>query len=81
MSLKGRNTHWRWNDIQPRHFISIARSISYPVDKAAAHYEYFIDNVETVIAIVEDKIPDSFPAYVADAIFSGLRKQAAKKLL
>jgi serine/threonine-protein kinase HipA len=81
MSLKGTNTHWKWNDIQPRHFISTARSISYPVDKAAAHYEYFVDNVETAIAIVEGKIPDSFPAYVADAIFSGLRKQAAKKLL
>ncbi|WP_420934537.1 type II toxin-antitoxin system HipA family toxin [Alteromonas sp. A081] len=80
MSLKGKNNHWKWNDIQPRHFISTARSISYPVDKAATHYEYFVDNVETAIAIVEDKIPDSFPAYVADAIFSGLRKQAAKKL-
>lgn len=81
MSLKDRNTHWKWNEIQPRHFISTAKSISFPTDKAASHYEYFVDNVETAIAVVEGKIPDNFPAYVADAIFSGLRKQAAKKLL
>ena len=81
MSLKGRNTHWKWRDIQPRHFISTAENIKYPVDKAISHYQYFIDNVESAIAKVESKIPNNFPAYVADAIFSGLRKQAAKKLL
>ena len=81
MSLKGRNTHWKWRDIQPRHFISTAENIKYPVDKAISHYQYFIDNVENAIAKVEGKIPNNFPAYVADAIFSGLRKQAAKKLL
>jgi serine/threonine-protein kinase HipA len=81
MSLKGKNTHWKWKGIQPRHFISTAEHVKYPVDKAISHYEYFIDNVENAIAKVEDKIPNSFPAYVAEAIFSGLRKQAAKKLL
>ncbi len=80
MSLKGKNTHWKWKNIQPRHFISTAQNIKYPADKAASHYEYFVDNVENAIAKVEGKIPSNFPAYVAQAIFSGLRKQAAKKL-
>jgi serine/threonine-protein kinase HipA len=35
---------------------------------------------ESAIAKVEGKIASNFPAYVAEAIFSGLRKQAAKKL-
>jgi serine/threonine-protein kinase HipA len=81
MSLKGKNTHWKWKGIQPRHFKSTAEHVKYPVDKAISHYEYFTDNVENAIAKVEDKIPNSFPTYVAEAIFSGLRKQAAKKLL
>ncbi len=81
MSLKGKNTHWKWKGIGPRHFVSTAEHVKYPVDKAISHYEYFIDNVENAIAKVEDKIPNSFPIYVAEAIFSGLRKQAAKKLL
>lgn len=81
MSLKGKNTHWKWNDIQPRHFVSTAECVKYPVDKAASHYEYFVDNVENAIAKVEGEIPTNFPPYVAEAIFSGLRKQAAKKLL
>ena len=80
MSLKGKNTHWKWKGIQPRHFISTAEHVKYPVNKAISHYEYFVDNVETAIAKVEDKIPNSFPAYVAETIFSGLRKQALKKL-
>ncbi|WP_371195974.1 type II toxin-antitoxin system HipA family toxin [Glaciecola sp. SC05] len=81
MFLKGKNTHWKWKGIQPRHFVSTAEYVKYPVDKAISHYEYFVDNVENAIAKVEDKIPNSFPAYVAEAIFSGLRKQAAKKLV
>jgi serine/threonine-protein kinase HipA len=80
MSLKGKNTHWKWNNIQPRHFVSTAEHVKYPPDKAISHYEYFIDNVEDAIAKVEDIIPKNFPSYVAEAIFNGLRKQATKKL-
>lgn len=80
MSLKSKNTHWKWNDIQPRHFVSTAEHVKYPTDKAISHYEYFIDSVEDAIAKVEGKIPKNFPSYVAEAIFNGLRKQASKKL-
>ena len=80
MYLKGINTHWKWSTIVPRHFVSTAEQVKYPVDKAISDYEYFIDNVESAIAKVEGKITNDFPAYVAEAIFSGLRKQAAKKL-
>lgn len=81
MSLKGKNTHWKWNNIQPRHFVLTAEHVKYPLDKAISQYEYLIDNVESAIATVEGKITGSFPAYVPEAIFSGLRKQATKKLL
>ncbi|MGY0642859.1 MAG: type II toxin-antitoxin system HipA family toxin, partial [Paraglaciecola chathamensis] len=27
MSLKGKNTHWKWNNIQPRHFVSTAEHV------------------------------------------------------
>mgnify|MGYP000397713511 FL=1 len=80
MSLKGENTHYKWSRIQPRHFVSTAEHFKYPVEKAAQHYEYFVDNVERAIAEVEGKIPANFPEYVATAIFAGLRKQSAKKL-
>lgn len=80
MSLKGANTHYKWSRIQPRHFVSTAEYFKYPVEKAAQHYEYFIDNAERAIAEVEAKIPANFPEYVAASIFAGLRKQSAKKL-
>jgi len=80
MSLKGKNTHWKWSRIQPRHFISTAEFIKYPSDKVARYYEFFVDNVELAIAEVEGKLSNDFPDYVADAIFSGLRKQARKSI-
>lgn len=80
MSLKGKNTHWKWSKIQPRHFISTTEFIKYPSDKVARYYEFFVENVELAIAKVEGKIRDDFPDYVADAIFAGLRKQARKSI-
>jgi serine/threonine-protein kinase HipA len=80
MSLRGKNTHWKWSSIQPRHFISTAEHLKYPANKVAQYYEYFIENVENAITEVEDKVSSSFPDYVVEAIFSGLRKQARKSL-
>lgn len=80
MSLKGKNTQYKWSLIQARHFISTAEYFKYPVKKAVQHYEYFVDNVENAITQVEDKISADFPEYVAETIFAGLRKQATKPL-
>ena len=80
MSLKGKNTHYKWSQIQPRHFVSTAGHFKYPTEKVVKHYEHFIDNVENAIAQVEAKIPATFPEYVAEAIFAGIRKQSSKTL-
>lgn len=80
MSLKGKNIHWKWSGIQPRHFISTAEYLKYPSDKITQYYEYCIDNVENAIAQVEMKINKKFPGYVAESIFTGLRKQAKKTI-
>lgn len=80
MSLKGKNTHWKLDHMLPRHFLSTAEHAKYPVNKVKNHYEFFIDNVESAIALVESKLPDSFPSYVAETIFAGLRNQARKKM-
>jgi serine/threonine-protein kinase HipA len=80
MSLKGKNTHWKFDHMLPRHFLSTAEHVKYPVNKVKNHYEYFIDNVEPAIALVESKLPVSFPSYVAETIFSWLRNQAKKRM-
>ncbi|OFA30029.1 hypothetical protein BAE46_12470 [Glaciecola punicea] len=79
MSLKGKNTQYKLNRIQPRHFVSTAEYCMYPIDKAAKHYEYFVDNVEYAIAEVKGNISAGFPECVAAAIYAGLRKQARKR--
>lgn len=80
MSLKGKNTHWKWSSIQPRHFLTTSHHLKYPPAKVAQYYESFIDNVENAIATVESKICPGFPEYIAETIFDGLRKQARKTL-
>ena len=75
MSLKGNNVHWKWDTIQPRHFISTAKHIKYDTKRAKLELEYMLDNIEGAIAKVEPLIPDNFPNYIADSIFTGLRQK------
>jgi len=75
MSLNGNNVHWRWDTIQPRHFLSTAKYIRYDIKAAKLDLEYMLDNIESAIANVEPLIPDNFPNYIADSIFTGLRQK------
>jgi len=75
MSLKGKNVHWKWDTIQPRHFISTAKFIKYDSKIVKASLEFMMDNIEVAIAKVELLIPDGFPNYIADSIFNGLRER------
>lgn len=75
MSLKGNNVHWKWDTIQSRHFISTAKHIKYGNKTAKIALEYMLDNIESAIVKVESLIPDNFPNYIADSIFTGLRQK------
>lgn len=75
MSLKGKNTHWKWAGILPRHFISTAKHVGYSEAKAKQHIEELIGNIEEAISSVQQKIPVSFPEYVAQSIFAGIRER------
>lgn len=80
MSLKGKNTHWKWNQIQPRHFLSTAKQVKFSVKKSKVLYEELIDIHKKAIEIVENKVTTIIPEQVADAIFKGLKHQAKKRL-
>lgn len=80
MCLKGKNTQWKWERIQPRHFISTAQHIKYSPQVAKDSYESLIDNLESAIAQVELQVPAEFPLFIADSIFKGMRERAKKPL-
>ncbi len=79
MPLMGKNVHWKWDTIHPRHFISTAEQIKYDTKTVKSSLEFMMDNIEVAIEQVESLIPVDFPNYIADSIFNGLREKATIK--
>jgi serine/threonine-protein kinase HipA len=78
MSLKGHNRHYHWARMLPRHFLSTAKAIGFSQTRATAIMEETVAQTEAVIETVNARLPDGFPAKVADPILTGLRAQAQK---
>lgn len=76
MALTGRNRHYLWHSIQPRHFISTARHVGFNEKTAKAAVIEMIDSVENVISIVEPLIPNNFPDEVSTPILDGMRNRS-----
>lgn len=79
MALEGKNKHYRWHEIQRRHFLETAKAANYSVEKAEAILDEALNKVESVIEQVSKKLPKDFPKKISDPIFDGMLK--AKKHL
>jgi serine/threonine-protein kinase HipA len=77
MALLGKNKHCLFKDVQRRHFNSTAAKCFRRPD-AEDLIEQVLERTPTAIANVAAKLPNGFPAKVADAIFQGLRRSAAQ---
>lgn len=75
MALMGKNRHYHWHDIQPRHFLSTAKHVGFNRKTALSLFTEMMDSVDKVILNVEKQLPEQFPGKVASAIFDGMRKQ------
>lgn len=64
--------------ILPRHFLSTAKAMGFSPTRAAAIMEETVAQTEAVIESVNARLPNGFPAKVADPILTGLRAQAQK---
>ena len=74
MAVRGRNAHWKLNEIRPRHWDAVARlaglgDASALIDEVRAH-------TPAVIAEVSAQLPAGFPDEVSGKIFEGMRRQA-----
>lgn len=78
MALLGRNRHFHWSTILPRHFISTAKQVNYPEDNVVQLMAEMKEKTEQVIAAVKAVLPQGFPEKISEPIFSGLRRQSAK---
>jgi serine/threonine-protein kinase HipA len=78
MAALGRNRHYEWNHIFRRHWIGTARACGIAEDVAQALIDELVANTPAAIDRVTAGLPATFPAQVADAVFTGMRGATAR---
>lgn len=78
MSVKGRNRHYHWDRIEPRHFISTAKQVGYSSERASELLEETLEQVPSAISLVETLLPNDFPSRISESILEGVKLQAGK---
>ncbi|PNG50310.1 MULTISPECIES: type II toxin-antitoxin system HipA family toxin [unclassified Variovorax] len=78
MAISGKNKHYRFKDIQRRHFNAMARKCHHGPD-AEALIQGVLEATPEVIERVGSRVPPGFPSAVTDRILAGLSR-AAKAL-
>lgn len=73
MALYGKNSHYKLDGIQKRHFIETAKYAQYSKAKAVQIVEDVIDRIDSVIDEVSAQLPMHFPDSIAQPIFNGMR--------
>jgi len=76
MSVKGKNRHYHWQRIEPRHFINTAKSLRFSESIAREQLHMAALTTAEVIEKVENALPRGFPEAIATAIFTGLQGRA-----
>ena len=78
MAVHGKNRHYRWQSICPRHWIRTAELSSLDNNMAREIITELADNTNEVIDTVCVRLPADFPEEVAKSIFNGLRKSSER---
>jgi serine/threonine-protein kinase HipA len=77
MAVEGTTRHYRWHDMQPRHWVETGKRCGMQAEVQRLIDEV-LGKVPTVIATVGNRIPKDFPAAVADRILTGIETSARR---
>lgn len=72
MALHGKNTHYAWHEIMPRHWYEESKRVDFPESEMKLIIERTLDNLDAVIEKVSSRIPHGFPDDIAYSIFDGI---------
>ena len=78
MALRGKNVHYSWYEIMPRHWFSQAGKVDFPKEQMQRIIDDVAARLDSVIDTVAATVPQDFPGDIADAIFSGMRQCMAR---
>lgn len=71
MTVQGKNRHYRWQEIQGRHWLDTARRCDF--GNLRAVMDEVFAKTPNVIQQVRGLIPQGFRPQIADAILNGLK--------
>lgn len=75
MAVKGRNRHYKWSEIQPRHWVSTAAKVGLETT-VNEDILSLAEQASSVVERVSALLPTKFPEVVSDRIFEGLLRSA-----
>ena len=77
MAIQAKNRHYRYNDIQRRHFNQMARACGY-ANGAEPIIQDVLRRTPHVIERMRAELPPGYPEWVSEAILTGLKTSADK---
>lgn len=80
MAVKGKRSHYHWDKILYRHWLSTAQACRFPVDEMQKIIRDLLEKMDEVIDKVESELPAFFPEEVSRSLFDGM-KTARDRLL
>ncbi len=78
MAWQGKNRHYRWNTIQPRHVLETAARVDFSRQEAAAIMADLRARTGRVIERVARQLSAGFPEHISGPILEGLERSAAR---
>jgi serine/threonine-protein kinase HipA len=75
MAVTGKNRHYKWMEIQPRHWLTTAASVGLQ-STVREDIHTLVSQAPRVVNSISERLPAGFPEYVAEPIFEGLLELA-----
>jgi len=73
MAVRGKSTHYQWQKIQLRHWLSTAKACGFPADEMESIVKNLFGQMDDVIEHVQSILPQGFPEEVANSVFNGMK--------
>lgn len=78
MALEGKNKHYLWQKIMPRHWFDEAKKVDFPATEMQSIIDKALGNLEPVIDQVQSNLPEGFPEEISKPVFQGMLKARQK---
>jgi len=78
MALNGKNKHYLWQQIMPRHWFAESKKVNFPEAEMQSIIDTTPEQLEAVISQLQSSLPHGFPEDISSPIFEGMLKAGRK---